>query len=172
MNTNNKAAYWIALGVLALGLNSEYQRGRLPELHRLAERTNAVLCRISARAQQTLALARLMTDRSQFATDDLLASADENEMVQDEKELLSDRVRDRAELFREQVQDEIRSRADIVLTSAEIERIQLRSDSEFRLANRRVDGRVTIICPKTGARISVKAPVADNSANAEVVDTH
>ena len=37
MNTN-KAAYWIALGVLALGLNSEYQHGRFVALHRVAGR--------------------------------------------------------------------------------------------------------------------------------------
>jgi len=30
----NKAGYWIAVGVLALGLNSEYRHGNFVALHR------------------------------------------------------------------------------------------------------------------------------------------
>ena len=56
MNTN-KATYWIALAVFALALNSEYQKGSFPALHRVGPRRIHV-CRVAARAEQTFALAR------------------------------------------------------------------------------------------------------------------
>ena len=45
----NKAAYWIALGVLALGLNSEYRRGNFEPLHRVASRAETWCIRSRAR---------------------------------------------------------------------------------------------------------------------------
>ena len=75
MNTN-KAAYWIALGVLALGLNSEYQQGRFETLHRIAGQADSALWQISMRAKGTLALAKILMGREDFPTDNLLASAD------------------------------------------------------------------------------------------------
>jgi hypothetical protein len=58
----NKAAYWVALGVLALGLNSEYQHGNFAALHQVAERTSSTLCRISTRAAQTLTALGIRTN--------------------------------------------------------------------------------------------------------------
>ena len=40
---SNKAYYWVALAVLVLGLNSEYQRGRMQPLHRLVSRSAATV---------------------------------------------------------------------------------------------------------------------------------
>lgn len=57
----NKAAYWIAVGVLALGLNSEYLKGNFVVLHRVAARADAALCGISARAERTFAVAMGVT---------------------------------------------------------------------------------------------------------------
>jgi hypothetical protein len=54
---NNQALYWIALGVLALGMNSEYQKGNLPFAHRVADRAGAVLCHVTAKAEQVVAVA-------------------------------------------------------------------------------------------------------------------
>src|SRR5882757_2400253 len=67
---NNKALYWIALGVFALGLNSEYQKGSLPLAHRVADRAEAVLCQVAARAEQTWAMARVLSGRQEFRVDD------------------------------------------------------------------------------------------------------
>ncbi len=45
----NKAVYWIAAGVLVLGLNSEYRHGGFASLHRVAQKTGSVLCRATTR---------------------------------------------------------------------------------------------------------------------------
>src|SRR5436190_16755711 len=66
---NNKALYWIALGVFAFGLNSEYQQGNLSLAHRIAGHAGAVLCKIATRAEQTLAVARVLTGSQQSSVD-------------------------------------------------------------------------------------------------------
>ena len=136
MNTNN-AAYWIALGVLALGLNSEYQHGRFVALHRVAERAGFELCRMATRAEQSLAVATGLMSRRGLPVDNLLASAD------------------RAEMRR-----------------AEIEQMRWRTRSQFGLA-RTADRRVTVVCPKTGARIAVSdgRDLVEGSPNIEVDDS-
>ena len=40
----NKAVYWIALGVVALALNSEYSQGSFARLHQVAARADSALC--------------------------------------------------------------------------------------------------------------------------------
>ncbi len=73
MNTN-KAAYWIALGVFALTLNSEYRHGSFVPLHRVAEHAGSALCRITARAEKTLAVATAPRGHQEFPADNLLAA--------------------------------------------------------------------------------------------------
>ena len=171
MNTN-KAAYWIALGVLALGLNSEYQHGRFVALHRVAGRAGSVLCQISTRAEQALAVARILTSREVSLPDNLLASAEGAEMARAQAEMLREQAQDEAELFRDTVRDtvrdEVRAHADVLRARAaiqrtEIEQIRWRARSQFRLA-RTADRRVTLVCPKTGARIAVN----DDTESTEV----
>jgi hypothetical protein len=176
MNTN-KAAYWIALGVLALGLNSEYRHGNFVALHRVAERADSALCQIAMRAEQTLAVAGILTNREGFAADSLLASASESdtaraqaEMAHAEAELFRDRVRD-------QVRDQVRAQADVIraraeMQRAEIEQIRFRIPSQVRLA-RTVGRRVMVVCPKTGIRIAVNAgsDLAEISPDVEVEDS-
>ena len=184
MNTN-KAAYWIALGVLALGLNSEYQHGRFVALHRVASRAGAVACRMATRAEQTLAVATALVSRRGLPVDNLLASADRAEMARAQGELLRDQARERVELLRdrvreqvrEQVRDEIRARADVIraqaeMQRAEIEQMRWRTSSQFSLT-RTADRRVTAICPKTGVQIAVKdgSDLAEGSPDIEVEDS-
>ena len=69
-----KITYWIALAAFALALNGEYQHGKFPALHRAAQGAGNTLCRITTRAEHTLAMARLLTDSSALPADDLLAS--------------------------------------------------------------------------------------------------
>ena len=177
MNTN-KAAYWIALGVLALGLNSEYQRGRFVALHRVAKNASSVLCGISTRAEQALAVARILTSREGSLPDNLLASADAAEMARAQGEALSEQARDEAELFRdtvrETVRDEIRAQADTIraraaMQRAEIEQMRWHTRSQFNLA-RTADRRVMVVCPKTGVRIAMKdgSDLAEGSPDIQV----
>ena len=197
MNTN-KAAYWIILGVLALGLNSEYRHGNLLPLHRVAERADSAFCWVAARAERTLEAAAILTNRGLFAASDLLASKEETEMAQAQTELLREQAQDEAELLRERVQDRVtekvrenvrenvrvnvgksvrdamRAQADVMhaqaeIQRAEIEQIRSRARSEFKLI-RTADRRMLVVCPETGTRISVKADAksADTSADIEV----
>jgi hypothetical protein len=169
----NKAAYWIALGVLALGLNSEYQQGHFPVLHRVADRAGSVLCRISTRAEQTLAMATGPTSRERFQVDSLLASADRGEMAREQAEALREQARDAAEqvreAVREQVRDQIRAQADVIRAQAEMRRAELeqfrsRTQSEVRFA-RTVSRRVMVTCPKSGERVAVRvAPELTDAA--------
>ena len=57
---SNKAYYWVALAVLVLGLNSEYQRGRMQPLHRLVSRSAATVNCLAMRAEQYVELARVL----------------------------------------------------------------------------------------------------------------
>ena len=175
MNTN-KAAYWIALGVLALGLNSEYRHGSFVTLHRAVDRADSVLCRIATRAEETLAVARVRARHEDFPADGLFAATDRAELARVQAELLREQARDRAALLRDRVRDQIRAQADVMRARAEIQRAEIdqmrsRTRSEFRFASVSDRG-VTVICPKTRARILVNAdPESDESSpNIEVDD--
>ena len=172
----NKAAYWIALGVLALGLNSEYRHGSFVAVHRVAERAGSVLCRISTRAEQSLAVALGMTNREKFPADDLLAANEGKEMARAEAEMVREQARARAEMVRERVRDEIRAQAEVIREQAEMERAQIeqirwRTASQIGLV-RTANRRVTVVCPKTGTRITLKpgAELADIAPDVETDD--
>jgi hypothetical protein len=173
----NKAAYWVALGVLALGLTSEYQRGNFATLHRVAERTAATLCQVSTRAEQTL-VALGITSREQFPADGLLAARDRAEMTRDEAQLVREQARASAEMVRDRVRDEFRAQADAIRAQADIQRAQIeqirwRAVSQVRLS-RADNHRVMVICPKTGAQITVNADsdLAESIPEVEVEDTN
>ena len=162
MNTN-KAAYWIALGVFAVALNNEYRHGSFMPLHRVAQYAGSALCRITAHAEQTLAVARVPTRvpiRSEvFPVDGLSAATGGAEMARAQGELLREQARDEVELLRDRLREEVQAQADAIraqaeVRRAEVEQIRLRVRSQFRLA-RTVDRRVTVVCPKTGVRIAV-----------------
>ena len=160
----NKAAYWIALGVLALGLNREYRNGNFVAVHRVAERAGSVLCGISTRAQQSLAVALGITNRENFRAHDLLAANERREMARAETAIVPEQAQARAEMVRERVRDEIRAQADAIREQAEMERAQIaqvrwRTASQIGLA-RTANRHVTLVCPKTGSRITVKPQAA------------
>jgi hypothetical protein len=179
MNTN-KAAYWIALGVLALGLNSEYKHGNFVALHRVVDRTGSLLCEISSeissRAEQTVAAAKVLMPRDRFQAETLLASKDSAEMAlhqaraaqEQARNEVRDEVRNRAEMIRDQVRDRMLVQADMIraesdMRRAEMDRVQARA--KFGLVRamnvRGMNGRLTVVCPKTGTRILV----SDTSVN-------
>ena len=59
MSAASKAWYWLAAGVLALGLNGYYQDGGLPALHRIAERSTQVVGEARAQFGQAATLAEV-----------------------------------------------------------------------------------------------------------------
>jgi hypothetical protein len=61
---SEKGWYWLAAGVLALGLNGAYQDGQLGWVHCLANRATTVIERFSQRSLHTLAMAEWMLGRT------------------------------------------------------------------------------------------------------------
>jgi hypothetical protein len=172
----NKAAYWIALGVLALGLNSEYRNGNFVAVHQVAERAGSVLCGISTGALQSLAVALGMTNGERFRTNDLLAANEGREMARAEAEIVREQAQARAEIVRERVREEIRAQADVIREQAEMERAQIeqiswRTASQVGLA-RTANRRVTVVCPKARTRITLNpgAELADVAPHVETED--
>ena len=171
----NKAAYWIALGVFALALNSEYQHGRFVALHQAAEHAGLALCRMATRAEQTVAVARVFTSREGSRMDDLPAATGGAEMARAQVELLRAQAWDEAELLRDRIREEVQAQADVIRAQAEVQRAEIdqariRMRSQFRLA-RTVDRRVVVVCPKTGVRIAVNAGMRPAEVSPEVEDS-
>ena len=176
---SNKAAYWIAAGVLALGLNSEYRQGNFAALHRIADRAGSAICGITTRARKTLEVAKFLTSPEEGLPGTLVASADEVDMARSHSEMLRERSRSREEatLFRDgvrdRVRDQIRAQADVIRARAEIQRaeieIQLRTHSPFTFANMSTR-ELTVLCPKTRTRIALNH-VASSSPEVEVHET-
>ena len=98
----DKAVYWIALGVVALALNNEYSQGSFARLHQVAARADSALCRVSMRAERTLAWATAFAGRDRLPVDNLLASTDAAESVRAQSEMLREDAREEAELLRDQ----------------------------------------------------------------------
>jgi hypothetical protein len=171
----NRAAYWIALAALALGLNSEYRQGNFQALHRVASHAETVLCRISTGAEHNLVMARALASTSEgpSSVHDLLASASGPAMTRNQAEQLRDSIQER---LREQVQGQIRAQiraqSEAIRAQAEMRRVEVeRSRSEYALVsavNRSVNRTVnirTVFCPKVSTRVvvSVKPELADVS---------
>jgi hypothetical protein len=157
MNTN-KVAYCIALGVLALGLNSEYRLGRFETLHQVADRAGFVLCRLSTRTERTLVAAGVLGHRK-LRTDDFLASSTGNEMVR------AERAEDKAPGH---VREQLRAQADLIRAQVEMQRAQINEirsavRSQVRMA-RMVNRRVTI-CPKNGMQVVMSTAVESDDDN-------
>jgi hypothetical protein len=178
----DKTAYWIALGVLALGLNSEYRQGNLVPVHRLVDRAGSVICHISTGAREVLASATALKNNNNnnnnnegfsnegFSVGSLQASAqqDESELIQDQASALRDRVRSSVLAHAEIA----RAHAQIEMRRAEVEQTRSRAQVQFAMA-RVVDRHVTAICSRTGTRIAVSREIdpADASSRVEVEST-
>jgi hypothetical protein len=163
----NRAFYWIALGVLALGLNSEYRLGRFVALHRAADHAESVLCRISTRAEQTLAAATLPTKRDDSLVDNMLASANEDATMRVQSELLREQARGQAEVLRSR----LRAQAELVreqaeMQRAEVEQIRLCTRSQVRLAHVTAH-RVTVTC-QPNTRIDVNTGLESANISSDV----
>jgi hypothetical protein len=170
----NKAGYWIALGVFALALSSEYRQGNFVTLHQVASRAESALSRISTRAEQTLAAARVLTHGDKSAVNNLLASTDADEMARAQRQLFREQARGKTEFLRDQIREQIRARAEVIRAQAEteraeIEQLRLRTRSQFRVT-RMITRPVMVTCPKTGARIAVHTPLESSDIDIAVPD--
>ncbi len=151
---SDKIIYWVALAVFAVAISHEYRDGKFPAAHRVVANAETALCQLATRAEQTLALAKLVANPPVAPTDDVAAST--GDFGQEQVELLQDQARERAELVRAQVQAQAEVlRAGAELRRAQIEQMRRLSQSEFQFS-RTADRRVLLICPKTGARVSVQ----------------
>ena len=147
---SDKMIYWVALGLFALGISHEYRDGKFSVAHRVVASAETTLCRLATRAEQTMAVAKFIANPAVAPADDVVAST--SDFGPEQVELL----RDQAELVREHVQAQaevLRARAE--LRRAQIEQMRRFTPSQFEFS-RTADRRVLLICPKTGARVSVK----------------
>ncbi len=165
---NSKALYWIALGVFALGLNSEYHKGNLPLAHRVADRAGAVFCQVASKAEQTWTLARVLTGHSDFPVDDqfLARQQAEVEQVMADRQADLDRVLaqhqadlDRAMDLRQADLDRVQQKLDQM--HKVLDRVQVQKLRKLELVRFKVRNAATrriVLCPETGARVMVDAP--------------
>ena len=153
---NNKALYWIALGVFALGLNSEYQQGNLSLAHRVAGHAGAVLCKIATRAEQTLAVARVLTGSQQSSVDDQFIALQQAEVDRALAEHQAEMAR--AMALRQGDMDRIQRRLDrvhMVVDRAQLSKMRILERTRFKLSNAAT--RRIVMCPETGTRVMVDA---------------
>jgi hypothetical protein len=165
----NKAAYWIALAVLALGLNSEYQQGNFVALHRVADRAGDTVCRLSTRGEHLLTLAKFSLQQKVRETDVEVAT-NGVESARTQAQLMREQAHAQAELMREQA----RAQGEAIREQVRAQVEELRAQSTMRRAmgqramdqQDRVRGRylnlvssgnhgLTVVCPKTGTRVVV-----------------
>jgi hypothetical protein len=176
MNTP-KAAYWFALALFAVALHSEYQRGAFPALHDAASRAGSTLCRLSTKAERTVAMARLIVGGPAPSTDALLAGlgarqlADARRLAEDGAEMAREEAQDRAEMLRDQVRDQVRERVrdqaraqvEIVRAEMELQRAQIRkvhvlSRSQMRISNAVDMPMISVTpghCPQSAIRVNM-----------------
>jgi hypothetical protein len=154
---NNQALYWIALGVLALGMNSEYQKGNLPLAHRVADRAGVVLCHVTAKAEQVLALARVLTRGQEFSVDDQFLAHQQAEVdrVLAEHQADLDRVMAVREVNLDRVQRKL-DRMHIMLDRVQVEKVRKLERVRFKLANAN-SRRMVVVCPETGDPITIES---------------
>jgi len=155
------AAYWIALAVFGLVLHSEYRRGALPALHRVAGRAGSALCRLTTRAERAFAVATVFSQKSTL-DHPLLASAYARGLAQAESDLQRQQARDQAE----QLRDFARAEAAMVRTQADLERSQIDrirwcARSQMRLSNT-ANRRMMVINPAGRAKTSGQVVIVDD----------
>jgi hypothetical protein len=151
----NKVAYFVAVGVVALGLTSEYRQGSFMALHRFAEHSESFLCRATTRAEQTFAVARLRRTQNDARATSLLASVAPDDMAWSQSELLRDQARDQAEILRTQIREQVRAQAEVMRAQAEIRRNEIEQIRDrVRTQVEQSTIRQIKLCPKK-AHISV-----------------
>jgi len=163
---SEKILYWVALGALVLGVSHEYRDGKFPAAHRMVASAETTLCPVVARAERSLAMAKLILNPPAAATTEDVALSAAN-FNQDQAELIRDQAREQAEMVREQariqaevVRQQIQARTEMIRAQADMQRARFDQWKGFAQSQVRfsptADRQMVLVCPKTGARISVK----------------
>jgi len=158
---SEKILYWVALGALVVGMSHEYRDGKFPAAHRVITDTENQLCHLVTRAEQTMAMAKLIIHPSAAANDEVALSAanfsqEQAEMIRDRAQEQAEMARDQAEMVREQVQAQAEMlQAQAEMRRAHFEQFRLFTQSQFHFRHA-ADRHVVVVCPKTGKRIFVK----------------
>lgn len=177
MNTT-KATYWIALAAFAFALNTEYQRGGFPVLHRAAAEAGTTLCHVATRAEQALAMARLRPLRS--LSEERLLAMNSSELAQNQAEMLREQAQGEAEMFREQardkaevLRDQVRNQMEVVrdrvrMQQDQIEQLRFRTRTQVRISNAMNRQLVMVApasCPKSIHVVVNAGPVSSDDEN-------
>lgn len=167
---NIKALYWIALGAFVLALNSEYRNGGLPLAHRAAGRAQAVYCQVAARAEQSLAVARLLVSEpvNDVSTDEVMTRAQaevDRELARRQAQLDRALAMRQAELNRalamrqadlDRMQQKV-ERVQVVMDRVQMDKLQKLDRMRFKFSDA-TNRRTFVVCPETGAKIVVNVP--------------
>jgi len=171
MNTN-KLAYFVVLGVLAFGLSSEYQKGNYPALHRAVGVVENSLCRLATRAEHTLATARILTSRApeEFRVDDEFFARQQAqvERVMAEHQMDIDRAMALRQAHLDCLQQKL-DRMHLVVERAQFQRTRALERARVRLTNVGNQSMI-MVCPKTGARITVRTDPSDLNISIPAID--
>ena len=152
MNAANKAWYWLAAGVLALGLNGYYQDGGLQGLHPLAESSASVMAESRAQFNQAATLAEVaLAEKARCqrqAPSEVVAAPQARARLAQLQERLG-------EMQAARVQAQL-SRLQQVMAQRELQRAQV------ELQNRRIsvvndEGQIQVALPRL-PRVEVDAP--------------
>jgi hypothetical protein len=142
---STKAWYWVAAGVLALGLNSEYQHGGLPWAHRVVNRGREVAACTQLTSRRYLAMAKLMfgTDPApEVPSEVVLAQVQERvDGIQDELDHKRIRI-EHLERLNEKIQPSM-MRAEMAMERAQIKIDMAQMKAEMR------SNRAAYLCPRT-----------------------
>lgn len=166
---SQKAAYWIALAIMAAALHSEYQRGAFPVLHRAVYRAEASFCPLVSRAERAYAMARMLALApaadpvpSPFAEGPGIPAT----IVLSRSDLreLRNLARLQAQMARERVLEQVRAQAELYrsqasLTRQQVDQIRVRTLSHVQI--NRAKHRVTVMdgdCPGMSASVTVDSP--------------
>lgn len=133
----NKVIYFVAVGVLALGLQSQYQQGSFSALHRAADQADCWASRLALDTEKTLVassgssrLLRASSMGRSFATEQMLASTRAAEMARMQAEMMSEQARNQAECVRETIREQVRAQAEVrravVQMQQDLQRSQIR----------------------------------------------
>jgi hypothetical protein len=153
---NNRALYWIAVGIFALALNSEYHRGNLPLAHRVVGRAEGVLCQVASKAEQTLAVAKLLIGQQDIPSAEsfsALQQADVDRVLAEHQEEIA-----RAMALRQVDMDRIQQKLDrvrVVMDRSQMAKLRALQRTHFKFSN--FNAQHFVFCPQTGTRVMVNS---------------
>src|SRR5437763_9637461 len=153
----SKGLYWIALGVFAVGMHSEYRNGGFTVAHQVAGRAEAVLCRTATRVEQTLVMAGIVKGHqsNEWPNEEFVAQQQEQidrVMAQHQAEI------ERAMAFRQADLDRVQqrlARVQVVMNRVQVEKLRNLDRMRFKFAD--AGRREVFVCPQSGRQISIEA---------------